>query len=159
MRTNFTYFLLTILMAIFLSPAFGIHLHHDTDEFGNHSVIHSYFFENHDSAHPPTDTPPETLPEHLTTSGMAEDMGGWDTGLNFLEGINLKLILFFLIGIFYFTRNSLHRINFSIFAIPPTIKNQSLYFSTQKIHLFPNFHSLIRFTFHQLHLPPPYNCN
>lgn len=72
---------ISVLAVILVSPLFGVHIHHEADSQGNRSVIHSYYFESHDSHHPPVDSPPESLPEHLGSAGLSEDLGSWDSGL------------------------------------------------------------------------------
>lgn len=66
---------------ILLSPLLGIHIHHEVNSSGNQSIIHSYLWEDHNTDHPPVSTPPESLPEHISSSGMAGDLGSWDIGI------------------------------------------------------------------------------
>lgn len=59
---------------IFLSPALGIHIHHDK----NTPVIHSYFFSDHDSNHLPSHSPPEPLTDHISGVGIIVNLSQWD---------------------------------------------------------------------------------
>lgn len=77
---RFTFIQLAVFLFIFLSPAFGIHVHHKSESIGTASVIHSYFWEDHESNHPPATSPPESLPDHLNSYGLADNSGSWDIG-------------------------------------------------------------------------------
>lgn len=95
-----TSLILILLIAIFISPIAGIHIHHEVDASGNLTIIHSYLFEEHDANHPPVDTPPESLPEHLTSTGMAEDLGGWDTLLYTLVTLGFLALLVYWLPVY-----------------------------------------------------------
>ncbi|MCC5814408.1 MAG: hypothetical protein JJT78_06605 [Leptospira sp.] len=101
-------FLFFLLISIFISPLLGIHIHHEVDFNGNKSVIHSYFFEDHDTHHPPVSSQPESLPEHISSGGVSVDMGSWDMGLviSNVETIRLTYVLMISLLLTIFLSNS-----------------------------------------------------
>lgn len=140
---------LTVFLFIFLSPAFGVHVHHKSESIGSASVIHSYFWEDHENNHPPVSSPPESLPEHLSSFGLAESSGSWDMGSqvvlsNFTSALDSIFLYYNLIAIinpisnqlsfatrYYFKKSSLtsHRTtkhySFYRFFLPPPNRSVS----------------------------------
>jgi hypothetical protein len=80
---------------IFLSPGFGIHVHHKTnqDKDSGRILIHSYFFTEHEETHEPVQSPPESLADHLTSFGLSTDAEGWDLDPILFGFITLYLTL------------------------------------------------------------------
>ncbi|WCL50039.1 hypothetical protein [Leptospira sp. GIMC2001] len=123
--------------AILLSPAFGIHIHHNPNQ-DSIAIIHSYLSDNHDMNRSTSDSEPQTLIDHITSSGLSKDMGNWDLSI-------IAIVCYLLI--------TLELLRTFLFAIPTIIiKNfGSVYLRNPE----ENFHDFRFSNLHLFKLPPP----
>ena len=81
---------------LFISPLFGIHIHHEVNPSNKElsTIVHSYFGLNHESSHQPESSPPQPLYDHISPYGISSDLGEWDSNL-----VYDTIFIFFLLPI------------------------------------------------------------
>ncbi|MCG9874781.1 MAG: hypothetical protein MH321_08350 [Leptospiraceae bacterium] len=78
---------------IFISPLFGIHLHHSLLSNNTEvAVIHSYYESDHASTSQAEESEAQTLFEHISPYGITSDLGDWDGDL--VYDIALLILVF-----------------------------------------------------------------
>jgi len=131
---------------IFISPLFGIHLHHSTHPNQKEvTLIHSYYESDHSTTSQPDESEAQSLFEHISPYGITSDLGDWDAGLVF--DISFFFLFPFLIIIIF--TNAI--IQISTLDLTATTK----YFSL-KSHIYKK--SYLYFCLF-CHIPPPIAYN
>ncbi len=139
-------FLLLWIAFIVVSPGFGIHVHHVKP---GKIIFHSYLFADHDTNHPATNSPPESLTDHLIF-GLATDLKGWDAGPQSDRLRNFAVEITFLFINVLLTFLSVYSIIFQCFSILlPAKKFGALSVFQTPIHFF------LEIPVYRFSLPPP----
>lgn len=68
---------------LFISPLFGIHIHHSLNSSNKElsTIVHSSLGSNHESSHQTDSSPPQPLYDHIAPNGITSDLGDWDSNL------------------------------------------------------------------------------
>lgn len=126
---------------IFISPLFGIHLHHSLQSQSTEvTVIHSYYEKDHSNSSQPNESEAQTLFEHISPYGITSDLGDWDGDIVY----NITLLFLVFLLFFCIAYSILNLENLEI-LIPKETFSKILFFSRKS---YLNFCLLN-------HLPPP----